>query len=45
MASARPRTATGPTRTSDEALAVTGKRIKASEWLMDDTEWDLFATV
>ena len=29
----------------DEALAVTGKRIKASEWLMDNTEWDLFATV
>jgi predicted AlkP superfamily phosphohydrolase/phosphomutase len=29
----------------DEALAVTGKRIAASEWLMDNTEWDLFATV
>jgi predicted AlkP superfamily phosphohydrolase/phosphomutase len=29
----------------DEALSVTGRRIKASEWLMDNTEWDLFATV
>ena len=29
----------------DEALAVTGKRIAASEWLMDNTDWDLFATV
>ncbi|MGH2595089.1 MAG: alkaline phosphatase family protein, partial [Actinomycetota bacterium] len=29
----------------DEALSVTGRRIKASEWLMDNTEWDLFGTV
>jgi predicted AlkP superfamily phosphohydrolase/phosphomutase len=29
----------------DEAFEVTGKRIKASEWLMDNTEWDLMATV
>jgi predicted AlkP superfamily phosphohydrolase/phosphomutase len=29
----------------DEALDVTGKRIKASEWLMDNTDWDLFGTV
>ena len=29
----------------DEAFEVTGKRIKASEWLMDSTDWDLMATV
>src|SRR5712691_9680282 len=29
----------------DEALEVTGKRIKASEWLIDNTDWDLFGTV
>ena len=29
----------------DEALDVTGKRIAASTFLMDETEWDLFATV
>jgi predicted AlkP superfamily phosphohydrolase/phosphomutase len=29
----------------DEAFEVTGKRIKASEWLMDNTEWDLMASV
>jgi predicted AlkP superfamily phosphohydrolase/phosphomutase len=29
----------------DEALDVTGKRIRASQWLMDNTEWDLMATV
>jgi predicted AlkP superfamily phosphohydrolase/phosphomutase len=29
----------------DEALEITGKRIAASEWLMDNTEWDLFTSV
>jgi predicted AlkP superfamily phosphohydrolase/phosphomutase len=29
----------------DEAHEVTAKRIKASEWLMDNTEWDLMASV
>ena len=29
----------------DEAFEVTGKRIAASEWLMDNTEWDLMASV
>ena len=29
----------------DEAFEVTGKRIKASEWLMDNSEWDLMASV
>jgi len=29
----------------DEAFEVTAKRIKASEWLMDNTEWDLMASV
>jgi predicted AlkP superfamily phosphohydrolase/phosphomutase len=29
----------------DEALAITGKRIRATEWLMDHTEWDLAASV
>jgi predicted AlkP superfamily phosphohydrolase/phosphomutase len=29
----------------DEAFEVTGKRIKASEWLMDHTDWDLMASV
>ncbi|MEX1045902.1 MAG: alkaline phosphatase family protein [Actinomycetota bacterium] len=28
-----------------EALDVTGKRIKASEWMMDNTDWDLFLSV
>ena len=29
----------------DEAFEVTGKRIKAAEWLMDNTDWDLMASV
>ena len=29
----------------DEAYEVTAKRIKVSEWLMDNTEWDLMASV
>ncbi len=29
----------------DEALEVTGKRIRATEWLMDNSEWDLMASV
>ncbi len=29
----------------DEAFEVTGKRIAASEWLMDNTDWDLMASV
>jgi predicted AlkP superfamily phosphohydrolase/phosphomutase len=29
----------------DEALEITGKRIRASEWLMDNTDWDLTASV
>ena len=29
----------------DEAFEVTGKRIAASEWLMDNTEWDMMASV
>ena len=29
----------------DEAFEVTAKRIKVSEWLMDNTEWDLMASV
>ena len=29
----------------DEAFEVTGKRIAATEWLMDNTDWDLMATV
>ncbi len=28
-----------------EALEVTGKRIKATEWLLDNTDWDLMASV
>jgi predicted AlkP superfamily phosphohydrolase/phosphomutase len=28
-----------------EALEVTGKRIRAVEWLMDNTDWDLMASV
>jgi predicted AlkP superfamily phosphohydrolase/phosphomutase len=28
-----------------EALEITGKRIRASEWLMDNTDWDLMASV
>jgi predicted AlkP superfamily phosphohydrolase/phosphomutase len=29
----------------DEAFEVTGKRIAASEWLMENTDWDLMASV
>jgi predicted AlkP superfamily phosphohydrolase/phosphomutase len=29
----------------EEAFDVTGKRIAASEWLMDNTDWDLMASV
>jgi predicted AlkP superfamily phosphohydrolase/phosphomutase len=29
----------------DEALQVTGRRIEACEWLMDNTDWDLMASV
>ena len=29
----------------DEAFEVTGKRIAATEWLMENTEWDLMASV
>ncbi len=29
----------------DEVFELTGKRIKAAEWLMDNTDWDLFASV
>jgi predicted AlkP superfamily phosphohydrolase/phosphomutase len=29
----------------DEAFDITGKRIRAAEWLMDNTDWDLFASV
>jgi predicted AlkP superfamily phosphohydrolase/phosphomutase len=29
----------------DEAFEITGKRIRATEWLMDHTEWDLMASV
>ncbi|MGZ5288258.1 MAG: alkaline phosphatase family protein, partial [Actinomycetota bacterium] len=29
----------------DEAFEVTAKRIKVSEWLMDNTDWDLMASV
>jgi predicted AlkP superfamily phosphohydrolase/phosphomutase len=28
-----------------EALEITGKRIKATEWLMDNSDWDLMASV
>jgi len=28
-----------------EALEITGKRIRASEWLMDNSDWDLMASV
>jgi predicted AlkP superfamily phosphohydrolase/phosphomutase len=28
-----------------EALDITGKRIRAAEWLMDNTDWGLFASV
>src|SRR5919197_715960 len=28
-----------------EALDITGKRIRATEWLMDNTDWDLCASV
>ena len=27
----------------DEALEITGKRIRATEWLMDNSDWDLMA--
>ena len=29
----------------DEALEITGKRIRATEWLMDNSDWDLMASV
>src|SRR6266508_4279174 len=29
----------------DEAFDITSKRIKAAEWMMDNTDWDLFASV
>src|SRR5436309_9799837 len=29
----------------DEALEITGKRIRATEWMMDNTDWDLAASV
>jgi predicted AlkP superfamily phosphohydrolase/phosphomutase len=29
----------------DEVFELTGKRIKAAEWLMDNADWDLFASV
>ncbi len=29
----------------DEALELTGKRVRAAEWLMDNTDWDLMASV
>jgi predicted AlkP superfamily phosphohydrolase/phosphomutase len=29
----------------DEALEITGKRIRATEWLMDNADWDLMASV
>jgi predicted AlkP superfamily phosphohydrolase/phosphomutase len=29
----------------DEVFELTGKRIKAAEWLMDNTDWDLMASV
>ena len=29
----------------NEALEITGKRIKATEWLMDNSDWDLMASV
>jgi predicted AlkP superfamily phosphohydrolase/phosphomutase len=29
----------------DEALEVTGKRIKATEWLMDNSDWDFLMSV
>jgi predicted AlkP superfamily phosphohydrolase/phosphomutase len=29
----------------DEAFDITSKRIKAAEWLMENTDWDLFASV
>jgi predicted AlkP superfamily phosphohydrolase/phosphomutase len=29
----------------DEVFALTGKRIKAAEWLMENTDWDLMASV
>ncbi|MGH2636296.1 MAG: alkaline phosphatase family protein [Actinomycetota bacterium] len=29
----------------DEALEITGKRVRATEWLMDNSDWDLMASV
>ena len=29
----------------DEALDITGKRIRATEWLMDNSDWDLLVSV
>src|SRR4029453_8117318 len=29
----------------DEALEITGKRIRATEWLMDNSDWDLMMSV
>jgi predicted AlkP superfamily phosphohydrolase/phosphomutase len=29
----------------DEVFELTGKRIRAAEWLLDNTDWDLFASV
>ncbi|MDQ1550849.1 MAG: hypothetical protein QOD50_271, partial [Actinomycetota bacterium] len=34
-----------PDQYLDEVFDVTGKRIAATEWLMDNTEWDLMASV
>src|SRR5918994_1811191 len=34
-----------PEQYLDEALEITGKRIRATEWLMDNSDWDLMASV
>jgi predicted AlkP superfamily phosphohydrolase/phosphomutase len=34
-----------PEQYLDEALEITGKRIAATEWLMDNSDWDLMASV
>src|SRR3989337_721016 len=34
-----------PDQYLDEALEITGKRIRATEWLMDNSDWDLMASV
>ena len=34
-----------PEQYLDETLDITAKRIKACEWLMDNTDWDLMASV